>query len=56
MKFMSNAQEKAVVQSRRPETEPVASAHVEETPCVVIRAIDIAFDVPPPRTMHAWLT
>ena len=56
MLFTSGAREVATVQSSRPATEPVASVYIEESPCVVIAAVKVDFDIAPPRNMHEWLT
>jgi hypothetical protein len=55
MKSTFDTQE-TVVQSCGRDAEPVAPVYVEKTPCVVIPAVSIAFDIARPRTMHAWLT
>ena len=56
MKCTSNTQEKVVVQTRGHDTHPIASIHVEESPCTVFTAVNVARDVAQPRTMHEWLT
>jgi|GEM_PF-6610552 hypothetical protein len=56
MNCTSSKQEETVGQLRGHETEPVASVHIEETPCVVITAVRIDHEFAQPRTMHAWLT
>ena len=56
MKSTSNTQEKTVAQTRGYETKQVNSFYVEESPCIVFTAVDIAREFAQPRTMHEWLT
>ena len=61
MTLFSNHQDNATVaDARNDRTESLGSVHIEETPCVVIRAVDVsdvaAYARWQPRTMPAWLT
>ena len=58
MTSTSSQQENLSTEARERVMEPAASVHIEQTPCVVIRAVDAASEAPRgwrPRTLHAWL-
>lgn len=57
----SNSQDKsAAAESSDYRVDTSSSIHIEETPCMVIRAVDVSDIVASvrwqPRTMQAWLT
>jgi hypothetical protein len=58
MTFTSNHQENSAAELRERLVESATSVHVEDAPCVVIRAVKISevYTTWQPRTMHAWLT
>jgi hypothetical protein len=58
MTFTSSYQENYAAESREHIVESAASVHVEDAPCIVIRAVRISdvYASWQPRTMHAWLT
>ncbi len=58
MTFTSSHQENSTTELGERSTESANSVHVEDAPCVVIRAVKISevYAAWQPRTMHAWLT
>jgi hypothetical protein len=58
MTFTSNHQENSTTELCERSIESAGSVHVEDAPCVVIRAVKISevYAAWQPRTMHAWLT